>query len=226
MGTSKSIGRLLSFPSISYFGKKPTKTRPGCLCVTIFARCWVDLLKDARVQISVPNVPPRMFAPRPSPPLHRAPSPPLYALGLRLKPDRQNLTPSRASPAPASSAPCRPSTRTDCRRRDWPSPAASRAEAEPTCGSQHHVVERRQPSGTCGSFVEHVEAGGEDRAVAQRLDQRRLVDQRAARDVDQHAVRPQRREHLGIDDCARRRRRRARRPRGCRRPSPSPISEG
>ena len=38
MGTSKSIGRLLSFPSISYFGKKPTKTRPGCLCVTIFSR--------------------------------------------------------------------------------------------------------------------------------------------------------------------------------------------
>ena len=52
---------------------------------------------------------------------------------------------------------------------------------------------------------ENVEPGGQYRAIFEGADQRRLIDHGAARDVDQHAIRSQRRQDLGIDDVARRR---------------------
>ncbi len=46
---------------------------------------------------------------------------------------------------------------------------------------------------------EHVEACRENGAGFQRRDQRRLVDDGAARDVDQDAARTERLQHVGID---------------------------
>ena len=53
--------------------------------------------------------------------------------------------------------------------------------------------------GTMRLVGEHIETGGIDRAVFQRLDQCRLIDHRAARHIDQNAARTKRLEHLGID---------------------------
>ncbi|ENN84449.1 hypothetical protein RHSP_22289 [Rhizobium freirei PRF 81] len=61
-----------------------------------------------------------------------------------------------------------------------------------------------------GGFVlEHVEAGAGDLAFAQDLDQRRLIDDIAARRVDDVACRLQQRQAAGGDQMIRRRRRRA-----------------
>jgi len=51
---------------------------------------------------------------------------------------------------------------------------------------------------------EHVEPGGGDGAACERGGQRRLVHGRAAADIDQDAVRPERRQDLGIDGLFRR----------------------
>ena len=65
---------------------------------------------------------------------------------------------------------------------------------------QHDVVERDERGRNLRLVLEHVEAGGQDCVAPKRLDQRPLVDQRAAGDVDQHAVRPEGAEDLAIHD--------------------------
>ena len=50
---------------------------------------------------------------------------------------------------------------------------------------------------------EDIEAGRHDLASAQRLDQRGLVDQRAARHIDENALRTQCLQNFGINDIAR-----------------------
>ena len=50
---------------------------------------------------------------------------------------------------------------------------------------------------------EHVERGAGDRAAVKRLDQSRLVDHAAARNIDQISGWLHRREHLLADDAAR-----------------------
>ena len=52
-------------------------------------------------------------------------------------------------------------------------------------------------------MAEHVQAGSQNPALLQRLYQRLLVDDGATRNIDQHARRPQRIEHGGIDQRAR-----------------------
>ena len=67
---------------------------------------------------------------------------------------------------------------------------------------------RRCPSPSSASGMlrlvgEHVEAGALDGAGLQRGDQRGLVDDRAARDVDERALLAERREHLRVHDVPR-----------------------
>ena len=76
-------------------------------------------------------------------------------------------------------------------------------EAEPTWGRSTALSQRDKRLGDVRLVVVDVEAGGQDLAGPQRLDQRGLVDERAARDIDEYAVRPQRLQHLGVDDMAR-----------------------
>ena len=71
-------------------------------------------------------------------------------------------------------------------------------------GQEHRIGKRDQLGGNAGLVLVDVEAGGQNLAGPERLDQRLLVDERAARHVDQHPVRPQRVENLGVDDMARR----------------------
>ena len=61
---------------------------------------------------------------------------------------------------------------------------------------QHDVVHRQQLGRNVRLVGEHVEPGTLDRARLERRDQRRLVDDRAARDVDERAFLAQRREHV------------------------------
>ena len=70
---------------------------------------------------------------------------------------------------------------------------------------QHDVIHLHQFFRHLRFLGEHVEAGGIDGAVLERLDQRWLVHHRAARHVDEDAVRTKRPEHLGIDHVRRRR---------------------
>ena len=70
---------------------------------------------------------------------------------------------------------------------------------------QHDVIHLHQFFRHLRFLGEHVEAGGIDGAVLERLDQRRLVHHRAARHVDEDAVRTKRLQHLGIDHVRRRR---------------------
>ena len=74
-------------------------------------------------------------------------------------------------------------------------------DAEATCGRSTTWSISISACGTCGSSGVDVEAGGEDRAGLQRLDQRLLVHHAAARDVDQDAVRSERPEHLASIEC-------------------------
>jgi enoyl-CoA hydratase/carnithine racemase len=69
---------------------------------------------------------------------------------------------------------------------------------------QDDVVEREQLARHMRLVLEHVEPGAGDRPVAQRLDERLLVDDRAARDVDEVALLAERGEHLGVDQLPRR----------------------
>jgi hypothetical protein len=66
------------------------------------------------------------------------------------------------------------------------------------------VVEAEQLARHVRLALEHVEAGAGDRSVAKRAHQRLLVDDRAARDVDEVALLAERRQHLGIDELSRR----------------------
>jgi hypothetical protein len=67
---------------------------------------------------------------------------------------------------------------------------------------QDHVVHLDQLLRHCRLVGEHVESGREDLFLLQRLDQRRLVHDRAARHVDQNAFGAERLEHLGVDQVA------------------------
>ena len=66
-------------------------------------------------------------------------------------------------------------------------------------GQQHDVVHRQQRLGHVRLVGEDVQARAGQPAVDQRLDQRVLVDDAAARDVDQVAVGAERVENLGVD---------------------------
>ena len=72
------------------------------------------------------------------------------------------------------------------------------------CGTSTTLSSASSACGTCGSSLEDVEPRAGDAAFGQRGDQRRLVDQRAARDVDEEAFRPERIEHGRVDQVARR----------------------
>ena len=69
-------------------------------------------------------------------------------------------------------------------------------------GQQHHVVELGQTGRQAGLVLVDVEPGRGDGARAQRLDQRRLVDQRAAGGVDQHRGRLHPGQGGGVDQVA------------------------
>ena len=90
------------------------------------------------------------------------------------------------------------------------SPIALRVScvALPTCGSSTTLSIASSAARNVGLVGEHVEARRLDRAVLQRRHERRLVDDRAARDVDERALLAERREHFGVDDVASSRRRR------------------
>ena len=65
---------------------------------------------------------------------------------------------------------------------------------------QHGVFEREEFRRHVGLVLEHVEAGGQDRAAPQRLDQSLLVDHRAAGDVDSTPCGPRALKHFGVHD--------------------------
>ena len=69
-------------------------------------------------------------------------------------------------------------------------------------GKQHDVVHTYQFGRHIGLAQIDIEPGRQDGLVSQRLDQRRLVDHRASRHVDQDALRAQRPKHFGIDHVA------------------------
>ena len=62
---------------------------------------------------------------------------------------------------------------------------------------QDHVRHLAQGRGNVRLVLEHVECRPAERAGLQRLDQRRLVDDRAARHVDEDALRAECAQHLG-----------------------------
>ena len=53
-------------------------------------------------------------------------------------------------------------------------------------GQEHRIGQRDQLGGNARLVLVDVEAGGQDPARPQRLDQRLLVDKRAARDIDEN----------------------------------------
>ena len=113
-----------------------------------------------------------------------------------------------------------------CRRRAGPWRRGSRREAEPTCGRSTTWSMATSARRHVRLVGEDVEAGAQDRAGLQRLDQRRLVDDAAARDVDEDALRPERLQHLRVDDPVRLRPARARPPGARRTASARPSSVG
>ncbi|KAM3329499.1 hypothetical protein ACQJBY_026516 [Aegilops geniculata] len=70
----------------------------------------------------------------------------------------------------------------------------------PHMGHQHDVVEREQRLRHAGLVLEHVEARPAEAPLDERRDQLRLVDVRAAPNVDEQALGPQRLDHLTVDD--------------------------
>ncbi|XP_044354512.1 uncharacterized protein [Triticum aestivum] len=70
----------------------------------------------------------------------------------------------------------------------------------PHVGHQHDVVEREQRLGHVGLVLKHVEARPAEAPLDERGDQLGLVDVRAAPDVDEQALGPQRLNHLAVDD--------------------------
>ena len=70
---------------------------------------------------------------------------------------------------------------------------------------QDDGLQVRELGGVGRLGLEHVERRAGDRLPAQRLQQGRLVDQAAARGVDEQRCRLHQRQALGVDDLARRR---------------------
>ena len=69
-------------------------------------------------------------------------------------------------------------------------------------GEQHDVVHAQQCDGHVRLVGEHVETGAGQPTGAEPFDQGLLVDDAAARDVDQVAVRSERVEHRRVDQLA------------------------
>ncbi len=68
---------------------------------------------------------------------------------------------------------------------------------------QHRVVLGDQPGGHMRFVLEHIEPCTQDRPRAQGFNESRLVNDAAARHVDQDALRPERLQHGGIDETLR-----------------------
>ena len=71
-------------------------------------------------------------------------------------------------------------------------------------GQKHSIIERDELVRHARLVLEHVETRRQNCLAPQRLDQRLLIDQRAARDIDQNTIGTERLQHFGIDDMARR----------------------
>ena len=121
----------------------------------------------------------------------------------RIEPTRPRNRPRRR-PGCAAARPRR--TGGGCRRTPRPPSPPSRRRSPETCGRDDHLGHRPQ-----GRIVgqrllhEDVERRPGDRAVAQRVDQRRLVDRAAPAHVDEARGRPHRGEGLRVEDRGRRR---------------------
>ena len=118
--------------------------------------------------------------------------------------------PSHApSPAPASAA--WRSLNQDTRLSTTRSAMALRVctDAEPTCGSSVALGRSSSACGTFGSSAKTSRPGGEDRAVGKRSRQRCLVHRAATADIDENAIRAERRQHCGVDGLFASQRRRA-----------------
>ena len=66
-----------------------------------------------------------------------------------------------------------------------------------------HVLQLDQRLRHARFILENVKASSQDHAIAQRLDQRLLVDDAAARHVDQNAVRPEGLQNGCVDEVSR-----------------------
>ena len=75
-------------------------------------------------------------------------------------------------------------------------------DADPMCGSSTVRGALEQPRVHFGLALEHVEAGGEQPAVVQRVGERVFVDHRAARGVHEHRGRLHQREPARVDEVA------------------------
>lgn len=70
-------------------------------------------------------------------------------------------------------------------------------------GQQDHVVPRGERGGHMRLLLEHIEPGPAEASGLQGRDQRGLVDHLAAGDIDDHAARTDRLQHLGPDQARR-----------------------
>ena len=110
-----------------------------------------------------------------------------------------SLPPARASPAPASAA-CRSSNQLlRLSTTSWPIASRVWIEAEPTWGRSTAFGSAISAGGTFGSSAKTSSPAARMVPSFKRRDQRRLVDDDAAADVDQDAVRPERLQHRGVD---------------------------
>ena len=92
-----------------------------------------------------------------------------------------------------------------CRLANARSAMAPRVSQVPLamCGVSTTLSQRAQFGRHVGLVGKHVERRAGDDAGGHGMDQRRLVDHRAARHVDQITLGAQRRQHLGVDQAAR-----------------------
>ena len=67
---------------------------------------------------------------------------------------------------------------------------------------KRNIRQRKKSLGNVGFILKDIETGGSNNAALQGIDQRLLIHGRAASDIDQHALRPQGLQHLGIDGPA------------------------
>ena len=111
-----------------------------------------------------------------------------YRSRRRLRPQKSGLGSGRPSKCAA-------------RLASIESPIARRVStvALPWCGCSTTLSMREQRLGNVRLVDEHVERGAAEPPLLQRRHQRRLVDDRAARHVDQNALRPQRIHHAAVD---------------------------
>ena len=97
-------------------------------------------------------------------------------------------------------------------------------EADPTCGSRRGIGQVDQRLRNARLVGEHIEPGGEDRAVASASTSAASSTVLPRPMLTKTPFGPERREHLGIDRLLRRRRRPAPPRSACRRPRRAPTS--